>query len=47
MGTDGIPAELLTPGGDKAVHVITALCNSVWKSNIWLQDGKISFFLPR
>ena len=44
-GIDDIPGELLKQADDSAAIVLQKLCNSVWKSKIWLEDWKTSVFL--
>ena len=45
-GCDGIPIEFLKAGGDEAIIVMTSLCNSIWKTNIWPNDCKKSIYIP-
>ena len=42
-GSDGIPVELLT---DDAVKVLHSICQQIWKTQQWPQDGKRSVFIP-
>ena len=43
-GGDGIPAELFQILKDNAVKVLHSICQQVWKSQPWPQDGKKSVF---
>jgi len=45
-GDDEIPVELLKGGEDESIKVLTALCQSVWKTGIWLKDWKTSICTP-
>ena len=42
-GSDGIPVELLT---DDAVKVLHSICQQIWKTQQWPQDGKRAVFIP-
>ena len=45
-GCDGIPVELFQILKDDAVKVLHSICQQIWKSQQWSQDGKRSVFLP-
>ena len=45
-GGDGIPAELFQILEDDAVKVLHSICQQIWKTQQWLQDGKMSVFIP-
>ena len=45
-GCDGIPIERLKAGGEKAVKVMTGLCNCIWKRKEWPTDWKKSVYVP-
>ena len=45
-GGDGIPAELLKILKDDAVKVLHSICQQIWKTQQWPQDGKRSVFIP-
>jgi len=45
-GSDGILAMLFKILKDDAVKVLHSLCQQVWKSYHWQQDGKRSVFIP-
>ena len=45
-GGDGILAELFQILEDDAVKVLHSICQQVWKTQQWPQDGKRSFFIP-
>ena len=42
-GGDGIPVELYQILKDDAVKVLHSICQQIWKTQQWLQDGNISF----
>ena len=44
-GGDGIPAMLFKILKDDAVKVLHSVCQQVWKSYQWPQDGKSSVFI--
>ena len=48
-GSDGIPAELFQIVKDDAVKVLHSICQQIWKTQQWPQDGKgqFSFQLQR
>ena len=39
-GDDGIPAELFQILKDDAVKVLPSICQQIWKTHQWSQDGK-------
>jgi hypothetical protein len=43
IGIDELPIELIKAAGEA---VITALCQQIWKSNLWPQEWRRSIFLP-
>ena len=43
---DGIPAELFQILKDDAVKVLHPICQQIWKTQQWPQDGKKSVFIP-
>ena len=43
---DGIPAELFQILKDDAVKVLKSICQQIWKTQLWAQDGKRSVFIP-
>ena len=45
-GGDGIPAELFHILKDVAVKVLHSICQQIWKTQQWPQDGKRSVFIP-
>ena len=45
-GGDGIPVELFQIPKDDAVKVLHSICQQTWKTQQWLQDWKISVFIP-
>ena len=45
-GCDRIPAELFQILKDDAVKVLHSLCQQIWKTQQWLQDRKMSVFIP-
>ena len=45
-GGDGIPAELFQILKDDAVKVLHSICQQIWKTQQWPQDGKRSIFIP-
>ena len=45
-GGDGIPAELFQILKDDAVKVLHAICQQIWKTQLWPQDWKKSVFIP-
>ena len=44
-GGDGIPAELFQILKD-AVKLLHSICQQIWKTQQWPQDGKRSIFIP-
>ena len=40
---DGIPAELFQILKDDAVKVLDSICQQIWKTQQWPQDGKGQF----
>ena len=45
-GGDGIPLELFQILKDDAVKVLHSICQQIWKTQQWPQDGKRSVFIP-
>ena len=45
-GGDGIPAELFQIPKVDAVKVLHSICQQIWKTQQWPQDGKRSVFIP-
>ena len=45
-GSDGIPAELFQILKDDVMKVLHSLCQQIWKTQQWSQDGKRSVFIP-
>ena len=45
-GGDGIPVELFQILKDDAVKVLHAICQQIWKTQLWPQDWKRSVFIP-
>ena len=45
-GGDGISLELVQILKDDAVKVLHSICQQVWKTQQWPQDGKRSVFIP-
>ena len=45
-GGDGIPVELFQILQDDAVKVLHSVCQQIWKTQQWPQDGKRSVFIP-
>ena len=45
-GGDGIPGELFQILKDDAVQVLHSICQQIWKTQHWPQDGKRSVFIP-
>ena len=41
-----IPVELFQILKDDAVKVLHSICQQIWKTQQWLQDGKRSVFIP-
>ena len=42
-GGDGIPVELFQILKDDAVKVLHSICQQIWKTQQWPQDGKSQF----
>ena len=42
-GSDGIPVELFQILKDDAVKVLHSICQQIWKTQQWPQDGKGQF----
>ena len=42
----GIPGELFQILKDDAVKVLCTICQQIWKTQQWPQDGKMSVFIP-
>ena len=45
-GVDELPIELIKAAGEAAITALTALCQQIWKSNLWPQEWRRSLFLP-
>ena len=45
-GCDGIPVELFQILKDDDVKVLHSICQQIWKTQQWPQDGKRSVFIP-
>ena len=45
-GGDGIPVELFQILKDGGVKVLHSICQQIWKAQQWLQDWKMSVFIP-
>ena len=45
-GSDGFPVELLQILKDDVVKVLYSICQKIWKTQQWPQDGKMSVFIP-
>ena len=45
-GGDGISVELFQILKDYAVKVLHSICQQIWKTQQWLQDWKMSVFIP-
>ena len=45
-GGDGIPVELCQILKDDAVKVLHSICQQIWKTQQWPQDGERSVFIP-
>ena len=45
-GGDGIPVELFQILKDDAVKVLQSICQQIWKTQQWPQNGKMSVFIP-
>ena len=45
-GGDGIPVELFQILKDDAVKGLHSICQQIWKTQQWIQDGKRSVFIP-
>ena len=45
-GGDGIPVELFQILKDDAVKVLYSIYQQIWKTQQWLQDWKMSVFIP-
>ena len=46
-GGDGIPVELFEILNNDAVKVLHSIHQQIWKTQQWLQDCKMSFFIPK
>ena len=44
-GGDGSPAELFQILKDDAVKVLHSICQQIWKTQQWPQNGKTSIFI--
>ena len=45
-GGDGIPVEPFQILEDDAVKMLHSICQQIWKTQQWPQDGKRSVFIP-
>ena len=45
-GGDGIPVELFQILKDDVVKVLHSICQQIWTTQQWPQDGKRSVFIP-
>ena len=45
-GGDEIPVELFLILKDDAVKVLHSICQQIWKTQQWMQDWKMSVFIP-
>ena len=45
-GRNGIPVELFQILKDDAVKVLHSICQQIWKTQQWLQNWKMSAFIP-
>ena len=45
-GCDGLAVELFQILKDDAVKVLHSVCQKIWKTQQWLQDWKMSVFIP-
>ena len=45
-GSDRIPVELFQILKDDAVKLLHSICQQIWKTQQWPQDGKRSVFIP-
>ena len=45
-GSDGIPVELFQILNNDALKVLHSICQHIWKTQQWPQDGKRSAFIP-
>ena len=45
-GSDGIPVELFQILKDDAIKVLHSIFQLIWKTQQWLQDWKMSDFIP-
>ena len=43
---DGIPVELFQILKDDAVKVLQSICQQIWKTQQWPQEGERSVFIP-
>ena len=44
--SDGVPIELFQILKDDAVKVLHSICQQIWKTQEWPNDGKRSVFIP-
>ena len=44
--SDGVPIELFQILKDDAVKVLHLICQQIWKTQEWPNDGKRSVFIP-
>ena len=45
-GGDEIPVELFQILKDDAMKMLHSVCQQIWKTQQWSQDGKWSVFIP-
>ena len=45
-GRNGIPVELFQILKDDSVKVLHSICQQIWKTQQWLQNWKMSAFIP-
>ena len=45
-GSDGIPVELFQILKGDTVKMLHSICQQIWKTQQWPQDGKRSVFIP-
>jgi len=45
-GVDELPIELTKAAGKTAITALTAICQQIWRSNLWPQEWRRPLFLP-
>jgi len=45
-GVDELPIELTKAAGKTAITALTAICQQIWRSNLWPQEWRRTLFLP-